>query len=48
MGNWGTGGSYQKVPGARKARGSQDRMRMTLTEILNKGEKEPVETISRG
>ena len=41
-------GSNQKVPDARKARGSQDPTGMTLAEIPNKGEREPVETISRG
>jgi hypothetical protein len=41
-------GSHQKVPDARKARGSQDPTGMTLVEIPNKGEREPVETISRG
>jgi hypothetical protein len=40
---WGTGGSNQKVPDARKARGSQDPTGMTLAEIPNKGEREPVE-----
>jgi hypothetical protein len=32
-GGWGTWGSNQKVPDARKARASQDPMGMTLTEI---------------
>jgi hypothetical protein len=41
-------GSIQKVPDARKARASQDRMGMTLAEIPHKVEGEPVETISRG
>jgi hypothetical protein len=40
-------GNNQKVPDARKARGSQDSMGMTLAEILPKREGEPVETISR-
>ena len=40
--------SNQKVPDARKARGFQDPPGMTLAEILNIGEKEPIETISRG
>ena len=31
----------------RKARGSQDSMGVTLAEIPNKGEGEPVETLSR-
>jgi len=46
-GGWGTGGSHNKVPYARKARVSQDPMGMTLVEIPNKSKKEPVETISR-
>jgi hypothetical protein len=47
-GGWGTGGSHQKVSDARKARGSQDPTgMMTLAEIPNKGEREPVETIFR-
>ena len=33
-GEWGTGGSNQKVPDASKARASQDFKGMTLTEIL--------------
>ena len=41
-------GSHKKVPDARKARGSQDPIRMTLVEITNKEEREPVEIISRG
>jgi hypothetical protein len=45
---WGTEGRHQKVPDARKARGSQYLIGMTLAEISNKGEIEPVETISRG
>ena len=45
---WGTGGSKQKFPDARKARASQDPMGMTLAEIPNIGEIGPVETISRG
>ena len=40
-------GSHQKVPDARKARGSQDPTGMTLAEIPNKGEGEPEEIISR-
>jgi hypothetical protein len=36
-----------KVPDASKARGSQNPMGMTLAEIPNKGERKPVETISR-
>jgi hypothetical protein len=44
MGNW---GSHQKVPDVRKAGGSQDITVMILAEIPNKGEREPVETISR-
>jgi hypothetical protein len=45
MGNW---DSHHNVPDARKARGSQVSTRMTLTEIPNKGERESVETFSRG
>jgi hypothetical protein len=45
-GEWGTGGSNQKVPDARKARASQDPTGMTLAKIPYKGEGEPVETIS--
>jgi hypothetical protein len=45
MGNW---GSHRKVPKARKARDSQDPVGVTLAEIPNKGEREPVEIISRG
>jgi hypothetical protein len=37
--------SQQKVPEARYARGCQDQTGMTLAEIPNKGEREPVETI---
>jgi hypothetical protein len=47
-GRWGTEGSNQKVPDARKARASQYSMGITLAEIPYKGEGEPVETISRG
>jgi hypothetical protein len=46
-GGWGTGGSHQKVPDARKARSPQDSMGRTLTKIPNKGEGEPEWTISR-
>jgi hypothetical protein len=38
-------GSQQKVPDARKARGSQDPSEMMLAEIPKKGKGEPVETI---
>jgi hypothetical protein len=38
----------EKVPDARRAKGSQDPMGMTLAKIPNKGDREPVETISRG
>lgn len=48
MGGWGTVDSHQKVPDARKTRGSQDPTGMRLAEMLNKGEGEAVETISRG
>ena len=34
----GTEGSQQKVPDARKVRGSQDTMRIKLAEIFNNGE----------
>jgi len=37
-GRWGSEVSLQKVPDARKARGYQDPVGMTLAEILNKGE----------
>jgi hypothetical protein len=37
-GRCGTGSIHQKVPDARKARGSQDPMRMTLAKIANKRE----------
>jgi len=47
-GGLGTGGSYQQAPDARKARGSQDTTGMRLVERPNKGEGEPVETLSRG
>jgi hypothetical protein len=43
----GTGGSHQKIPDHRKARGSQDLKRI-LAEIPNKGEREPLVTISSG
>jgi len=42
-----TGGSQQKTPDTRKARVSQDTTEMTLAEIYNKREREPVEAISR-
>jgi hypothetical protein len=45
---WGTRGYHYKVPDARDPKGSQDPKGMTFTEILNKGEIEPVETICRG
>jgi hypothetical protein len=40
--------SHQKVPDARKARGSQDLTEKTLAEIPNKWQREPGETISTG
>ena len=40
-------GSNQKVPDARKAKGSKDLIGMTLAEILHKGDGEWVKTISR-
>ena len=45
---WGTGGSHQKVPDARKARVFQDPKGLRLAEMPNKGEGESVENISRG
>ena len=39
-GRWRVEGSHEKVSDARKARGSQDPMGMTLAEIPNKGEGE--------
>ena len=47
-GGWGTGGSNQKVPDARKARASHDPMRITVVEIPHRREGELVETIFRG
>jgi hypothetical protein len=47
-GGWGTGDSEQKVPDARKERDFQNPTRMKLAEIPNKGERAPVEIISRG
>jgi hypothetical protein len=41
-------GSHQQVPDARKARSSQDPTGMIFPEMPNKGEGEPVESISRG
>ena len=46
-GEWRTVGSYQKVPHARKKRASQDPSAMSLAEISNKGEGEPLEILSR-
>ena len=43
----GNRGNQQKVPDVKKARGSQDPMGITLAEIPNKGEREPVETLWR-
>jgi hypothetical protein len=48
MGNWRWRGSQHKVPDTRKARRFQDPIGITLAEIPNKAEIEPVETISRG
>jgi hypothetical protein len=48
MGYGKLGGRYQQIPDARKLKGSQDPTGMRLAEMLNKGEGEPVETISRG
>ena len=41
-------GSHQQVPDARKTKVSQNPMGMRLAEMPNKGEGEPVETISIG
>lgn len=41
-------GNHQQVPDARKVRSSQNPTEMRLAEMLNKGEGEPLETISRG
>ena len=41
-GRWETGGSHQKVPDARNARGSQDQTVMELAEIPNRGERDGV------
>jgi len=46
-GVWGTGGSHQQVPDARKARGFNS-TGMRLAKMPNKGEGEYVEIISRG
>ena len=40
-GRWGTSSSLKKVPDAKKARGFQDPVGITLAEIPTKGEKEP-------
>jgi hypothetical protein len=45
-GGWENRGSHQKVPDARKARGPKNSAEITLSEISNKREGEPVETIS--
>jgi hypothetical protein len=45
-GGGGTEHNHKKVPDARDPRSSQDSTEKTLTEIPNKGETEPVETIS--
>ena len=47
-GRWGTGGSQQKVPDARKTRGSQDPTGVALAEITNEAKRETAETISSG
>ena len=41
-GGWGTEGSHQKVPEDKKARDFQHSTGMTLTEMLNKEEQEPL------
>jgi hypothetical protein len=43
----GAGGSHQQVPDVRKARSSQDLTGVRLAEMPNKGDGEPLETISR-
>ena len=45
-GEMGVANKMPQTPG--KQDNSQDQMGMTLAEIPNKGEREPVETISRG
>ena len=45
-GGWGTGISHQEVPDTRDPRGFQDPTGITLAKIPNKGEIEPVESIS--
>ena len=40
--------SHEQVPDGRKPRGSQEPTGMRLPELPNKGEGEPVDTISRG
>ena len=47
-GGWGTWGSPQHVPDARKARHLYNQTGMRLAEIPNKGEGKLVETMSRG
>jgi hypothetical protein len=47
-GRWGTEGSPQQIPDARKARGSQNPTGMILAEMPNTGVGELVKTISRG
>jgi hypothetical protein len=42
------GDIHQEVPDARKGEGSQDPKGMTLAEIPNKGQREIIESISRG
>jgi len=42
------GGSHLQDPYARKAGSSQNPREMTLAKMYNKGEGEPVESISRG
>jgi hypothetical protein len=40
-GEWGIGGSNQKIPDARKAKASQDPTGMTLADIPHKGRQNP-------
>jgi hypothetical protein len=47
-GGWGTGCRQKQVLDSRNARGSQDPIEMEFSEMSNKGERELVETISRG
>lgn len=48
VGAWGTVGIHQKVPDGRKVRGYKDSVEITLAEVPNQGDREPVEIICRG